>query len=354
MPKRDVVLFTAMICGLVQNGFGDRALDCFFEMKEGKIEPTMITLTSVLSACSQLRKLAWGKILHGFLLRRGFADDADVILQTALLDMYGKCGSAAYAERVFDQMPERNLVSWNSVIGTCVSNGLFEGALQLLHDMVFEEDADKECGNLDYIDFGRNALDMFTQMKESGINPDGIAFLHGGLVDDGQKLFDSMQIDYSVAPEMTHFVCMVDLYGRAGFLEEAHRFIKTMPVEPSKLVWSALLSSCRTHKKVALGEYAATKAIELDRYDTGWWADLSKVRSLMKELGLRPITAFSWVEVKRKIYKFTVGDRMKESSKDIYDFLESLSLKMKRAGLFPHTSNRKRRVIYAGIRRNWH
>ncbi|XP_020109586.1 putative pentatricopeptide repeat-containing protein At3g23330 [Ananas comosus] len=437
MPKRDVVLFTAMICGLVQNGFGDRALDCFFEMKEGKIEPTMITLTSVLSACSQLRKLAWGKILHGFLLRRGFADDADVILQTALLDMYGKCGSAAYAERVFDQMPERNLVSWNSVIGTCVSNGLFEGALQLLHDMVFEgwrhpkpstlvsvlsvcgATADlwkgKEihgyiikCCDSQFAEseslllsnaiidmyvkngiiesavlvfkrmltrnvvtwtilisgygahgFSRNALDMFTQMKESGINPDGIAFLsilsacsHGGLVDDGQKLFDSMQIDYSVAPEMTHFVCMVDLYGRAGFLEEAHRFIKTMPVEPSKLVWSALLSSCRTHKKVALGEYAATKAIELDRYDvgnyvllsrlyaeTGWWADLSKVRSLMKELGLRPITAFSWVEVKRKIYKFTVGDRMKESSKDIYDFLESLSLKMKRAGLFPHTSN---------------
>uniref|UniRef100_A0A6V7QTD2 Pentatricopeptide repeat-containing protein n=1 Tax=Ananas comosus var. bracteatus TaxID=296719 RepID=A0A6V7QTD2_ANACO len=252
MPKRDVVLFTAMICGLVQNGFGDRALDCFFEMKEGKIEPTMITLTSVLSACSQLRKLAWGKILHGFLLRRALP----MMLMLAPSKTFNTCvgvkcmwcdngplereRDSRYIIKCCDSQfaESESLLLSNAIIDMYVKNGIIESAVLVFKKMMLTRNVDEGIRELIPTEL------LFCRFCQP--------VSHGGLVDDGQKLFDSMQIDYSVAPEMTHFVCMVDLYGRAGLLEEAHRFIKTMPVKPSKLVWSALLSSCRTHKKVAL------------------------------------------------------------------------------------------------------
>ncbi|XP_072994892.1 pentatricopeptide repeat-containing protein At3g49170, chloroplastic-like [Typha latifolia] len=441
MPKRDVVSFTAMIGGLSQNWFGSQAVDCFFKMMEEKIRPTRITITSVLAACSQLAEIRVGRILHGFALRYGLLDNEDMILQTAFLDMYGKCGNLICANRIFDRMRKRNLVSWNSIINTSVSNRLFEAALQLFRDMVLEGwqhpkpstlaavlsvcgltndlrkgkeiqgfilkctnkhseletlglynaiiDMYVKTGNIkssitifDSMStrnvvtwttmisgygshgFSRKALHMFTQMKESGIKPDGIAFVsilsacsHGGLVDEGRELFHSMERDYNIVPGMMHFVCMVDLYGRAGRLEEAHEFIKKMPIAPSKFVWGALLSSCRTHKNLELGEYAARKALELDQYDVGnyvllsrlyaeagKWEDLSRVRSVMQDLRLKPDTACSWVEVKKKVYKFTVGDHLRTFSKDIYDFLDKLGLMMQRAGVVPDTSNVGHRV----------
>ena len=111
---------------------------------------------------------------------------------------------------------------------------------------------------------------------------------------------------------------MVDMYSRRGLFNEAYSLIKDMPFEPSKEIWSSLLSSCRSYKNIELGEYSAKMALQIDKFDAGIYVllsrlyaesgrleDFSKVRLAMQELGLKPITTFSWVEMKNKVYKFT-------------------------------------------------
>ncbi|KAJ4779704.1 Pentatricopeptide repeat-containing protein [Rhynchospora pubera] len=437
IPKRDVVLFTAMICGLSENGFRKEALDLFFEMKEERIEPTAMTIAAVFSIISQCQNIDLGRMLHGFCLRKGFLNKKDAVLQTSLMDMYGKCRNLVYAANVFDKITERNLASWNSIINAFVSHGSLYLALKLFQEMIFQgwlrpktstftsilnacgltTDLSKgrelhayitKCIDADYSEFDklvlcnalidmyfktgncdsaqtffdkmqmknvvtwttmisgqgshgltRRALETFNRMIASGIKPDRVAFVailtacnHGGLVKEGRQIFDSMENEFNVSPEMIHYVCMVDLYSRRGLLEEAHILIKGMPFEPSKEIWGVLLSCCRSYRNVQLGEYAAKMALELDKFDAGTYVllsrlyvesgrleEFSKVRLAMQQLGLRPIRAFSWVEMKNKVYKFTVGERFNESSKEMYEFLESVSLKMEEAGIQRDVSN---------------
>ncbi|KAJ0985746.1 hypothetical protein J5N97_004102 [Dioscorea zingiberensis] len=431
-----------MISGFSQNGLAYEALDFFSKLLGERYSPNKVTVTSVLSVCSKLAKYDLGQVLHGFSLRSGLLDMADVIMGTSLLDMYAKCGKLHYAVRVFSGMTERNIASWNAIITGFSLNGSVHAALELFKDMILENhwqprssilvvilnvcgvtmDLRKgkelhgyilkllssdgtndqstalynaiiemyfKVGNFDSAislfesmtgrnlvtwtviisgygsyGFSHRALQAFREMELSGIQPDSVAFLallsacsHGGMVDQGIESFISMQEDYGIAPGMEHYACMVDIYGRAGCLEEAYEFIKRIPVESCKFIWAALLSSCRNHKNVELGEYAAKNAIELDQYnisnyvmlsrlyaDAGRWEDFAKVRSMMKELRLKPDTACSWVEVKGKVYKFTVADYSKDNSAEVYVCLEGMVEKMKIAGFEPHTTSVGRKI----------
>lgn len=437
MPKRDVVLFTAMICGFSENRFGKVALDLFFQMIEERIEPTAATIATVLSISSQFKNFELGRIQHGFCLRKGFLNYEDVVLQTSLMNLYGKCGNLGYANKVFDKMPKRNLVSWNSIINAFASQGFFEPALKLFKQMIFQgwllpkastfksvlsicgltTDFRKgkelhayviKCINTNYTEldklvlcnalldmyfktgeydsaetifdkmqtknvvtwttmisgygshgFSTKALKTFHEMIDSEFKPDGVTFVailtacsHGGLVKEGQEIFDSMERKFNISPQIIHYVCMVDMYSRRGLFNEAYSLIKDMPFEPSKEIWSTLLSSCRSYKNVELGEYAAKMALQIDKFDVGIYVllsrlyaesgrlkEFSKVRLAMQELGLKPITAFSWVEMKNKVYKFTLSDQLNESSKEMYEFLENLNLKMEKAGILRDVSN---------------
>ncbi|CAA7388770.1 unnamed protein product [Spirodela intermedia] len=434
-PRGDAALWTAMISGLSRIGRAEESLGRFFAMVEQEgIEPTNMTAASVLSACAQLKEPGLGKGLHGFLLRGGLLDEADAILETALLDMYAKCGEMIYARRVFDKMPERSNsgVAWNSMITGCSESGLYQAALELLRGMLSSTRLRPRWGSLSaalgicgatadlrkgkqlhgYIlkagsngpphadglaqgnavvhmyakggclrsatalfgtmprrnvatwtalmsvygahGLGRRALEVFGEMKQSGVEPDGVAFLalltacsHCGLVREGEALFQSMELEHNIAPEMKHFVCMVDLYGRAGLLQEARDFIERMPAEPPKFAWVTLLASCRNHKDLRLGELAAIRALQLDPRevgvylhlsrmyaDAGRWGEVAKVRTSMKEMGLSPATACSWVEVRGKVHRFTVGaDHMSGHSARIRRVIKSVRQMMTKAGL---------------------
>ncbi|XP_074579049.1 putative pentatricopeptide repeat-containing protein At5g52630 [Curcuma longa] len=436
IPERDVISFSTMICGFSQNGRATEALHFFSRMLEEGIEPNRITIASLLSSCARLKEVKSGRMLHGYCFRSGLLDTADVVLRTALVDLYSKCRKMDCAKSVFDRMTERNLVSWNSIINGYFFDGSFEAALQLFKEMVSHNlyqlrssilaTVLNVCGlttdlrkgkemhgyilkhvydnnNLDFLVvynsilnmyvksgsieyatslFGKmprknvvtwtilitcygqygmsaKALQLLDEMKRLGVRPDGVTFVsvlsacsHGGLVDEGKEIYNSMERDYCIVPEMMHFICMVDLYGRSGLLEEAHEFINMMPVEPDKAIWLTLLSSCRNHRNLELGEHAARKTLELDQYDTnvyvhlsrlyadaGRWEILAKTRSVMKELGLKPETACSWVEAKGIVHRFSVGDcSLKDVSPQIYDLLESVRKAMNKSGFVSDTS----------------
>eukprot|EP01018_Ginkgo_biloba_P030422 Gb_19924 [translate_table: standard] len=326
MSERDVVLWTAMISGYAQNGHADEALKIFFQMQVAGMKPDSVTIASVLPASAHLSALQQGKEIHNFIIKNGFEEDAFV--GSALIDMYTKCGGIEVARKLFDNMSRRNVVLWNAMI---VGYGM--------HGM------------------GEEAIALFNRMQKAGIGPDQVTFTgilsacrHAGLVNEGQQYFDCMTRDYFITPHMEHYACMVDLLGRVGLLDEAYDFIKKMPLEPSAIVWGALLGACRIHCNLKLGEVVAGHLFEIEPENTGnyvllsniyakagKWDGVAKVRTMMKDRGLKKTPGCSWIEVKNKVHAFFGGDRSHQQSEKIYAMLECLHGQMREAGYVPDT-----------------
>ncbi|XP_057843036.1 pentatricopeptide repeat-containing protein At4g02750 [Cryptomeria japonica] len=324
MPQRDVVSWNAMIAGYAQNGLVERALDTFKQMQLAGFEPDEFTFGSILPACAKMGALEQGMAIHKSIIVNGLL--SDVVVASALVDMYAKCGSIKKARELFDKMSQRHAVSWNAMIAGYAMHG-----------------------------FHKDALNLFELMKNSGTYPNHVSFVcvlfacnHGGLVDIGCKYFNDINGSYCIMPTIDHYACMVDLLGRAGYLEQASNFIIKMAIKPAVVVWMSLLGSCRSHKNTVLGEFTATLLFELDPKNAspyillsniyaemGKWDDVRKVRRLMKDKGTKKIPGCSWIEVHKMVHVFCAGDRSHPQTQEIYAKLENLSLEMKAAGYFP-------------------
>jgi len=217
-----------------------------------------------------------------------------------LVDMYAKCGTIDDAHKVFNKMPTRDLVLWTSMIVGYAMHG---------------------CGN--------QAIQLFEQMQNSGTKPDYITFVgvlfaccHAGLVNEGRRYFELMSEYYHIIPRMEHYCCMVDLLGRAGYLDEVQDFINNMPIKPDIAVWGSLLGACRIHTNVELGKRVAEQIFELDPENSapylqlsniyatvGRWDDIENVQNLMKTRKVKKQPGCSWIEVNKQLHAFLAGDR---------------------------------------------
>lgn len=271
---KDVLLWNSMISGFAKHGHANEALGLFNDMISKRIEPDAVTIQSSVLACAQLGSLEQAKWMDNYVQNSNFK--GDVIVSTALIDMYVKCGSVELAREVFNHIKDKDVVVWSSMIMGYALHG---------------------CG--------REAIDLFAEMKNACVRPNDVTFLglitacsHSGLVDEGWEIFVSMN-EYGVEPNQKHYASVVDLLGRGGYLEKACSFIEAMPVEPGVSVWGALLSACKMHRRVSLGEYAAERLFALDPLETGHYVQLSnlyaearvwdgvtKVRVAMKSRGL--------------------------------------------------------------------
>jgi hypothetical protein len=141
---------------------------------------------------------------------------------------------------------------------------------------------------------------------------------------------------------------MVDLLGRAGYLDKAYDLIDNMPVKPNACVLGGLLSACRTHCNDELGEYVAKRLFDLEPENSGnyvllsniyaargRWNDVAKMRKLMRDKGVQKQPGYSWIEVKSKIHAFVAGDRSHPQTEEIYAMLDNLARQMTEAGFVP-------------------
>ncbi|CBI35295.3 unnamed protein product, partial [Vitis vinifera] len=321
MGVRNEVSWSAMIGGYVASDCMKEALDIFRMMQLSGIDPDLTTMLGVLPACSHLAALQHGFCSHGYLIVRGFA--TDTLICNALIDMYSKCGKISFAREVFNRMDRHDIVSWNAMIIGYGIHGLGMEALGLFHDLL--------------------AL---------GLKPDDITFIcllsscsHSGLVMEGRLWFDAMSRDFSIVPRMEHCICMVDILGRAGLIDEAHHFIRNMPFEPDVRIWSALLSACRIHKNIELGEEVSKKIQSLGPESTGnfvllsniysaagRWDDAAHIRITQKDWGLKKIPGCSWIEINGIVHAFVGGDQSHLQLSQINRKLEELLVEMKRLG----------------------
>ena len=113
-------------------------------------------------------------------------------------------------------------------------------------------------------------MGILAEMKSEGLFPDGVTFLgclyacnHGGLVEEGLRVFKIMIEVHNLKPKRGHFARVVDMLGHAGRLNEVESFINVMGIESDVLVWEALLGACRVHGEIVLGEKFAQRIMEL-------------------------------------------------------------------------------------------
>lgn len=322
----NVVSWTSIVACCAQNGKDMEALELFREMQLAGVEPNSVTIPCLLPACANIASLMPGKSAHCFSLRKGFFED--VYVASALVDMYAKCGRIRDARSIFDAMPMRNVVSWNAMIGGYAMHGK-----------------------------ANDVMELFNLMQTSLQKPNFItltcvlsACSQAGLTAEGERYFYKMYQDHGIIARMEHYACMVSLLGRAGKLEEAYDLIKGMPSEPDACVWGALLSSCRVHGNVRLGEIAAGKLFELEPGNAGnyvllsniyaakgMWDGVDKVRDMMKSTGVRKNPGCSWIEIKDKVHMLLAGDKSHPQMNQITDRLEKLNADMKRLGYLPST-----------------
>lgn len=251
--SRNVVSWTAMIAAYARCGQGKEAFCAFEHMQQGGVMPNKFTLVGVLHACACQAVLKKGKQMHALIL--GGEYSLDTVIGTALVNMYGKCGSLKDAESTFEKITERDAMLWNAMIATYAQSGQDKDAMQL-----------------------------FSQMQREKVIPNKVTFMsilsafsHAGLVDDGYGSFLFADQGYCVVPARDHYNCVIGLLSRAGLLNEAEGLIKKMPFQPTFDTWTTLLGACRNHGDVDRGIYIAKKLFKLDAKEAAPYAILSNI-----------------------------------------------------------------------------
>ncbi|GKA17967.1 retrotransposon protein, putative, ty1-copia subclass [Tanacetum coccineum] len=242
------------------------------------------TISPLLAGCAILADLGRGKEIHAYSVVNGI--EKDVFVKSALVDMYAKCGFIHEAKTLFNNMPERNTITWNSMIFGLANHGHCSEAIDLFNQMVDEKI------ELDHVSFTA----VLTACSQSG------------MINFGKNLFLIMQENYRIQPRLEHYACMVHLLGQEGKLDEAHELIKEMVIEPDVFVWGAFLGACKIHGNVALAEMAAMRVAELEPEsagsglllsslyaDAGSWGYAAKVKRKMKKMKLKTLPGSSWI-----------------------------------------------------------
>ncbi|XP_060972788.1 pentatricopeptide repeat-containing protein At4g22760 [Cannabis sativa] len=282
IKRKELLSFNAMIACYEQNNQPKEALELFNHMvkTDFNIQPDEMTLTSVVSACSQLGYLEFGLWIESYMKKNGIRLDDH--LANSFIDLYAKCGNIEKAFELFRGLRNKDLVAYSAMISGFGVNGK---AIE--------------------------AIELFKEMKNDHISPNLVtykgllsAYNHAGLVEEGYKCFDSMK-EQGLLPSVDHYGIMVDLLGRGGLLKEAHELIKTMPMQPHAGVWGALLLACRIHNNVELGEIAARNCLKLQPEKAGYssllaniyasaerWNDAGRLRNVLDS----KIPGCSWVE----------------------------------------------------------
>nr|XP_043625876.1 putative pentatricopeptide repeat-containing protein At1g68930 [Erigeron canadensis] len=324
MSFKNIVSWTAMIVGYGQNGHSEEALRVYVDMQRNGVEPDEYTLGSVISSSANLASLEEGAQFHGQAVVSGLI--SFITVSNALVTFYGKCGTVEKSSQLFDEMKIKDEVSYTALI-------------------------------TGYSQFGEanKTINLFNQMLASQLRPDGVTFIgvlsacsRAGLVEQGRGYFKSMVEEHGIVPVSDHYSCMIDLFSRAGKLEDAKCFINDMPFSPDAFGWTTLLSSCRSHGNLEIGKWAAKSLQELEPQNPASyvlltklysskkeWDEVAQLRTEMKHNNIRKEQGLSWIKYKNKVHVFSADDRSSPYSDMIYDELEKLNAKMILAG-FEH------------------
>lgn len=320
MPEKDVVSWTALISGLVASGHQADAFKTFCRMQGAATVPNSFTFGSVVSSCACVNDLGGGRQCHALVIKHGLESIPTVA--SSLLDMYSKCAEMDDATRMFDAMPRRDIVSWNAMICGLAQNGRSARALELYDEML--------------------------RLHQESITPNSVtcvgvlsACSHVGAVEKGCIYFTQMVNDFHIEPVLEHYSCLVDLFARAGLLDEAEGIISNSPFKHDAIILGTLLNGCRKYGNLDMAKRIA-KRILVDDSDNAStifllsnmfianeeWNDASELRKAVISSGTRKFVGNSWIDVGGNVHCFRAGSSPDPQLESIYDVLRQLQLTM--------------------------
>ncbi|OMO73778.1 hypothetical protein CCACVL1_17148 [Corchorus capsularis] len=321
LAEKNSVVWTALFSGYLKSQNCDAVFQLLGEFWDNEATiPDALILMNVLGACALQAALDQGKQTHGYMLRVGI--EMDEKLFSAIIDMYSKCGNISYAEKMFRKANVKDSVIYNVTMAGYAHHGHESKVFQL-----------------------------FEEMLEQGIKPDVVTFIallsacrHCGLVELGEKYFNSMTESYKILPESDHYTCMIDLYGRANQLEKAVAFMKVIPVKKDAAIMGAFLNACRLNKNAELAREAEEKLLEIEgdngaRYvqlaniyaAEGNWEEMGRIRKEMRGK-VKKFAGCSWVFVDNEVNTFISSDRSHSKAEAIYAILGCLTRKLHETG----------------------
>lgn len=316
---KDRVSWNSILTGLSQFGLSEDALKLFLHMRYMVVEFDHYTLSAVIRSCSDLATLQLGQQVHVLALKSGL--ESNEFVASSLIFMYAKCGIIEDARKSFEENPKDSSITWNSIIFGYAQHGQ-----------------------------GYVGLELFFEMKKRKVKLDHITFVavltacsHIGLVEEACELLKCMESDYGITPRMEHYACAVDMYGRAGRLNEAKTLIEAMPYEPDAMVWKTFLGACRACGNIELASEVASRLLDIepeehctyvllsDMYGhLKRWDEKASVKRLMRERGVKKVPGWSWIEIKNEVHAFKAEDRSHPHCGEIYFVLGGLMNEIKR------------------------
>ncbi|KAE8803326.1 pentatricopeptide repeat-containing protein [Hordeum vulgare] len=265
--------WNCMISGFAQNNDGWRALQLYQKIED--FVPDEMCTVSIICACTQLGDLRYGKSIHGHVVRSDLQNN--VFVSASLVDMYSKCGRLDVAVRVFGSSAEKSVACWNSMISALGFHG-----------------------------HGLRSIELFCKMIQCGMTATRSTFIallsacsHSGLTDEGWEYYHLMSEKFGITPTAEHHVCIVDMLGRAGRLQEAQKFVESLPSKEAHGVWGALLSACSNKAELKMGESIAKHLLCVEPENSGYYVTISnlyanqdmwdgavKIRDILQDKGL--------------------------------------------------------------------
>ncbi|KAM4094579.1 hypothetical protein ACB094_06G205800 [Castanea mollissima] len=223
METDDVISYNSMIVGCVRHGFEEEVLSLFRKMHSRDMKIDAFTFPSVLNSFASMMDMKSSKSVHCLIIKTGF--EAYNLVSNALVDMYAKQGSLACACEVFNQMVDKDVISWTSLVTGYAHNGSHEEAIKLFHDMITTGTCPDEyviasilsaCAGLTVLEFGKQ--------------------VHANFIKSG---LESLSIDNS----------LVTMYAKCGCIEDASRVFNSMRVR-NVITWTALIVGYAQNGKV--------------------------------------------------------------------------------------------------------
>ncbi|KAI3917722.1 hypothetical protein MKW98_021484 [Papaver atlanticum] len=316
MSRKDVVTWSTIISGYSQGVQCEEAFQLLSWMRKEGTKPNEFTLASLLSVCGSMAIVELGRQVHAHILSIGI--ERDVMINSALVNMYSKCGSISEASQIFNATENQDVVSWTAMISGYAEHG-----------------------------YSKQAIDLFEEKSKTGLKPDDVTFIgilsacsHAGLVDLGFHYFRSMSKVYKISPGKEHYGCMIDLLCRVGRLSEAEEMILSMPFKQDDVVWSTLLRACMVHRDAERAKRIVRFSFEIDPNCAGTHItfcnilaadgqqkEAASVRKNMKSKGVVKEPAWSMVRVNKDQFStFVAGDRSHSQGAEIYSMLDFLQV----------------------------
>ncbi|KAM3326556.1 pentatricopeptide repeat-containing protein [Capsicum chacoense] len=246
---RNLVLYNTVLSNYVRNGMVREALEVLAEMlSHGGPRPDRVTLLSSISASTEMADVYFGKQCHAYVLRNGL-ENWDSI-SNAMIDMYMKCGSQEWACRVFDQMSNKTVVSWNSLIAGFLRNGDVEEACKTFNDMP-ESDLvswNTMIGGLVQQSMFEDAIHLFRVMQNEGIKADRVTMVsvasacgYLGANDLAKWIYIYIE-KYEIYLDMQLSTALVDMFARCGDPANAMKVFNKMK-ERDVSAWTAAIGA---------------------------------------------------------------------------------------------------------------